>query len=97
MDFMEFVKLMMTQNQFMMDDKDLKEAFRMFDRDGRGYVMSSDLRTVLRHLEDNIPEHEINEILQDHKQSWNRKIIFDGKTITFQKNNPLIILIIVTA
>ncbi|XP_020899584.1 calmodulin [Exaiptasia diaphana] len=77
MDFEEFTKLMVTQNQFMMDDKDLIEAFRMFDRDGRGYVMSSELRTVLRHLEENIPEHEINEMLQDHKQSWNRKINFD--------------------
>lgn len=79
MDFEEFTKLMVTQNQFMMDDKDLIEAFRMFDRDGRGYVMSSELRTVLRHLEENIPEHEINEMLQDHKQSWNRKINFDGR------------------
>ncbi|XP_032240595.1 calmodulin-A [Nematostella vectensis] len=77
MNFDEFVKLMITKNQFMMDEEDMLEAFRMFDRDGRGYVMSSDLRFVLRHLEENIPEHEINDILQDNKQGWNRKIAFE--------------------
>ena len=44
MDFMEFVKLMTTRNQFLMDDDDLKEAFRIFDKDNRGYIMSSELR-----------------------------------------------------
>ena len=50
MDFWEFVKLMTTRNQFLMDDDDMKEAFRIFDRDNRGYIMSSELRYLQQRL-----------------------------------------------
>ena len=78
MDFEEFVKLMVAKNQFSFNEEEAKEAFRIFDRDCRGYVMSDELRQVFQTLEEKIPEHEINDMLQDQKHQFNRKITFDG-------------------
>ena len=81
MDFEEFVKLMVAKNQFSFNEEEAKEAFRIFDRDCRGYVMSDELRQVFQTLEEKIPEHEINDMLQDQKHQFNRKITFDGNYI----------------
>jgi calmodulin len=41
------------------EEKELREAFRVFDRTGNGYITSSDLRSVLQCLgEDGMTEEE---------------------------------------
>ena len=81
MDFEEFVKLMVSKNQFSFNEDEAMEAFRIFDRDDRGYIMSTELRKIFQSLEEKISEHDINEMLQDQKHQFNRKITFDGKMI----------------
>ena len=79
MDFEEFVKLMVAKNQFSFNEEEAKEAFHIFDRDCRGFVMSDELRQVFQTLEEKIPDHEINDMLQDQKHQFQRKITFDGE------------------
>lgn len=78
MDFQEFVKLMFTKSQFGMEVSEAKEAFRIFDADDRGYVLTSELRQAFSRLEENISESELNDILEDKCQAGNRKISFEG-------------------
>ena len=78
MDFQEFVKLMLTKNQFGMEINEAKQAFRIFDVDDRGYVLTSELRQAFSRLEENISESELDEILEDKCQAGNRKISFEG-------------------
>ncbi|KAJ7390484.1 hypothetical protein OS493_025189 [Desmophyllum pertusum] len=87
MDFEEFVKLMVAKNQFSFNEREAKEAFRIFDRDCRGYVMSEELRQVFQTLEEKIPEHDINEMLQDQKHQFNRKISFDVESNPMKLQN----------
>ena len=79
MDFEEFVKLMVAKNQFSFNEEEAMEAFRIFDRDDRGFIMSTELRKIFQSMEDKISDHDINEMLQDQKHQFNRKITFDGK------------------
>ena len=79
MDFGEFVKLMVAKNQFSFNEDEALEAFRIFDRDDRGYIMSTELRSIFQILEEKIPEEDISEMLQDQKHQFNRKITFDGE------------------
>lgn len=79
MDFEEFVKLMVAKNQFSFNEEEAMEAFRIFDRDDRGFIMSTELRNIFQSMEDKISDHDINEMLQDQKHQFNRKITFDGK------------------
>ncbi|XP_074639276.1 neo-calmodulin-like isoform X1 [Acropora palmata] len=77
MDFEEFVKLMVAKNQFSFNEEEAMEAFRIFDRDDRGFIMSTELRKIFQSMEDKISDHDINEMLQDQKHQFNRKITFD--------------------
>ena len=77
-DFGEFVNMMINQNNNTLDEKELLEAFRTFDGDDKGYIFSNEIRYVMRHMGESIPEQDINEILQDHQESRKRKITFEG-------------------
>ena len=78
MDFEEFVKLMTQKNQFTLNNDDVTKAFQVFDRDCLGFISSSDLRMAFKRLEMSIPDWEIDEILQDDRQTQNRRILFKG-------------------
>ncbi|KAJ7375678.1 hypothetical protein OS493_039627 [Desmophyllum pertusum] len=79
-DFGEFVNMMINQNNNTLDEKELLEAFRTFDGDDKGYIFSNEIRYVMRHMGESIPEQDINEILQDHQDSRKRKITFEEFT-----------------
>jgi Ca2+-binding EF-hand superfamily protein len=40
------------------EEKELREAFKVFDRTGNGYITSSDLRSVLQCLGEQLNEEE---------------------------------------
>ena len=77
-DFNEFVNMMININNNTLDEGELLEAFRTFDNDDKGYIFSSELRSVLRYIGDNIPDEEINDIVKDARHGYNRKITFEG-------------------
>ena len=89
MDFQEFVQLMSKKNQYGLDATEAKEAFRIFDREDRGYVLTSELRQAFRSLEEDIPESELDEILEDKYQSGNRKISFEGTGFYSNRQNKI--------
>ncbi|XP_048585333.1 calmodulin isoform X2 [Nematostella vectensis] len=76
-DFHEFVNMMINQNNNTLDQNELLEAFRTFDGDDKGYIFSNEIRYVLRHMGENIPEHDINDILKDASHGRKRKITFE--------------------
>lgn len=80
-DFGEFVNMMINQNNNTLDQEELLEAFRTFDGDDKGYIFSNEIRYVMRHMGESIPEQDINEILQDHQESRKRKITFEGEYV----------------
>ena len=80
-DFGEFVNMMINQNNNTLDEKELLEAFRTFDGDDKGYIFSNEIRYVMRHMGESIPEQDINEILQDSQESRKRKITFEGNRV----------------
>jgi len=63
-DFSDFL-IIMTSNVTNKDiEEDLKEAFKMFDLDGSGYILASELRTVMERLGENLSNAEILEIIK---------------------------------
>ena len=51
-DFDEFMEMMKKQSEHQDNSAELKEAFKIFDRDGNGYIDASELKKVEEsHLE----------------------------------------------
>ena len=46
-------------------EAELKEAFRVFDRDGNGFISGAELRHVMSSIGENRTKEEVEEIIQE--------------------------------
>ena len=63
--FKEFLYLMA---KIMNDDETeelLIEAFKVFDKDGNGFITSHELRNIMIHLEEDLTPEEIEEMVRE--------------------------------
>jgi len=80
-EFEEFAALVA---RFIMEDEDsgaleeeLREAFRLYDKQGNGYINVSDLRDILRALDDKITEEELDEMIAEIDTDGSGTVDFD--------------------
>uniref|UniRef100_A0A0N4ZC33 G_PROTEIN_RECEP_F1_2 domain-containing protein n=1 Tax=Parastrongyloides trichosuri TaxID=131310 RepID=A0A0N4ZC33_PARTI len=58
-------------------EEELREAFRLYDKEGNGYINVSDLREILRALDDNITEEELDEMITEIDADGSGTVDFD--------------------
>ncbi len=75
LEFTEFVIASMNKSKFLTDDK-LKAAFEMFDLDGSGQILASELKEVLG-VGKNIPENLWTELMAEADKNDSGSIEFD--------------------
>jgi len=46
-------------------EEELREAFRVFDRDGSGFISAAELRHIMTHLGEKLSEEEVNEMMKE--------------------------------
>lgn len=55
-----------SKQQFTQEtDEELKDAFRVFDRDGNGYISAAELRHVLTNLGEKLTDEEVDEMIRE--------------------------------
>lgn len=70
------------------DEEDLRQAFRVLDKNRRGEIDVDDLRWILKELGDDLTEEEIDEMIRDTDRDGSGFVDFDGE---FQPKLPLYI------
>jgi len=73
----EFVLLARRKMQEDEDEKELKEMFRVLDKEKRGEVNTSELRWILKSLGDNMTEEEIDDMIADVDTDGSGWVDFD--------------------
>ena len=79
-EFEEFAALIA---RFVMDEdtgaleEELREAFRLYDKQGNGYINVSDLRDILRALDEKITEDELDEMIAEIDTDGSGTVDFD--------------------
>ncbi|VDO07998.1 unnamed protein product [Brugia timori] len=58
-------------------EEELREAFRLYDKEGNGYIAVSDLRDILRALDENVSEEELDEMIADIDTDGSGTVDFD--------------------
>ncbi|GMS83834.1 hypothetical protein PENTCL1PPCAC_6009, partial [Pristionchus entomophagus] len=58
-------------------EDELREAFRLYDKEGNGYINVSDLRDILRALDDNVSEEELDEMITEIDADGSGTVDFD--------------------
>uniref|UniRef100_A0A1B6DGC7 EF-hand domain-containing protein n=1 Tax=Clastoptera arizonana TaxID=38151 RepID=A0A1B6DGC7_9HEMI len=66
-EFVEIASNMGTTTECTADqeEKELRDAFRVFDKHNRGYISASDLRAVLQCLGEDLSEEEIEDMIKE--------------------------------
>jgi len=76
-DFPEFVAMMAKQTKDTDINEEIKEAFRMFDKDGNGYISQAEFRHVLNVLGVDISDKEVKDMLEEADTDGDGQISFD--------------------
>lgn len=64
------------------EERELRDAFRVFDKHNRGYITASDLRAVLQCLGEDLEEDESEFILEWHSETKNYDISTSAQSKT---------------
>lgn len=95
LDFKQFCKL---ASRFVEVDEDvpvlmseLKEAFRIYDKEGKGYITVATLRGILKELDDKLSAKELDMIIEEIDADGSGTVDFDGMLNILKTENYEII------
>ncbi|NXA07817.1 CALMS protein, partial [Sapayoa aenigma] len=64
-DFAEFLSLMARRMRDADGEEEIREAFRVFDKDGSGYISAAELRHVMTNLGEKLTDEEVEEMIKE--------------------------------
>lgn len=64
-EFLEFLNLMATKMKENEAQEELKEAFKVFDKDQDGYISPSELRHVMMNLGEKLTDEELEQMIRE--------------------------------
>lgn len=82
LEFEEFVTL---AARFLVEEdaeamqQELKEAFRLYDKEGNGYITTQVLREILKELDDNLTNDDLDMMIEEIDSDGSGTVDFDGK------------------
>merc|ERR1719219_2636553 len=84
LDFLSFchisAKFMTEEDEEGLRDE-LKEAFRIYDRDGQGFITTDVLKEILREIDSELTEEDLDNIIEEVDEDGSGTLDFDGKFI----------------
>ncbi len=60
-------------------ESDIREAFKIFDRDGNGTISAAELRHVMTNLGEKLTDDEVDEMLMEADVNGDGEIDYEGK------------------
>jgi calmodulin len=71
--------MMVRQMKSPQDDEiELRESFRVFDKNGDGYITASELRQVMLTLGEKLTDDEVNEMIREADVDGDGKVNYEG-------------------
>lgn len=64
-DFPEFLTMMAKKMKDIDSVHEIKEAFRVFDKEGKGYISAAELRNVMTNLGEKLTDEEVDEMIRE--------------------------------
>ena len=74
--------------------QELREAFRLYDKEGNGYITTDVFRDILHELDDKLSPEELDQMIEEIDADGSGTLDFDGK-ITFSVHFVLQLFIII--
>ena len=77
-DFEEFKNMMAKRGKTRNMLEELREAFRVFDKDGNGFISLEELKSVMRSLGENLTEEEFDVMIREADIDGDGQVNYDG-------------------
>ena len=62
-------------------EEEIKEAFRVFDKDGNGFISAAELRHVMTNLGEKLTDEEVDEMIREADIDGDGQVNYEGKGI----------------
>lgn len=77
-DFPEFLTMMARKMKESDSDEELLEAFKVFDKDGNGFISAAELRHVMTNLGEKLTDEEVDEMIREADIDGDGQVNYDG-------------------
>mmetsp|Transcript_14090 Transcript_14090/g.23307 ORF Transcript_14090/g.23307 Transcript_14090/m.23307 type:complete len:152 (-) Transcript_14090:485-940(-) len=73
-DFAEFLTLMARKSKEAYTQDEILDAFRVFDKDGNGYITTVELRHIMTNLGEKLTDEEVDEMIREADVSGDGRV-----------------------
>ena len=63
--------------------EELREAFKVFDKDGNGFISAAELRHVMTNLGEKLTDEEVDEMIREADVDGDGQVNYDGNLYLF--------------
>ena len=84
-DFPEFLTMMAQKmkNRPTDSEDEMREAFRVFDKDGNGFISAAELRHVMTNLGEELTDEEVDEMIREADIDGDGQVNYEGLLLNF--------------
>ncbi|KAG0728167.1 Calmodulin [Chionoecetes opilio] len=81
-DFPEFLTMMARKMKDTDSEEEIREAFRVFDKDGNGFISAAELRHVMTNLGEKLTDEEVDEMIREADIDGDGQVNYEGKWLS---------------
>ncbi|MCJ1289774.1 hypothetical protein MMC34_001307 [Xylographa carneopallida] len=76
-DFSEFLTMMARKMKDTDSEDEIREAFKVFDRDNNGFISAAELRHVMTSIGEKLTDDEVDEMIREADQDGDGRIDYN--------------------
>lgn len=87
-DFPEFLTMMARKMKDTDSEEEIREAFRVFDKDGNGFISAAELRHVMTNLGEKLTDEEVDEMIREADIDGDGQVNYEGECLRVRSWSP---------